>query len=174
MYILEAKPKNPKVLPDDKEKTPVKDTPEEIEPKTPEEELPPSEDEQGEVTSDNPASGTTEPDQMQVQLQQDAAIQDEKILAQQIRVDQAYRLKYIFANLVSLSKLVDNYIHDDFEELRDTLNTGIELFKDVLIPNLGKYFEDLDNIIDDFDDFLKKSLDLFTDIVKKVEEKKNE
>jgi len=89
-------------------------------------------------------------------------------------ISKSYELQQIFNRLLKLNKLLDNFTDFKYEKMRDSLNNATNLFKDILLPNIGVYTDQLDDLISKYKLLLKKSAEEIIKVYDKQQAEKEE
>lgn len=86
----------------------------------------------------------------------------------EVSLGRVFELKKIYARLLSISKLLDNYSNIEYNEVNKKVLQSLELFH-VIALNLTSFKEKIDDIIVKFYEFVTKILEEIETISKKVE-----
>lgn len=86
-------------------------------------------------------------------------------------IGKIYELKKIHQKLVSISNMIDHFASADFEDLRNYVNKGLELFN-IVTDNFAVFKDNIDILISDYYRFLERVVEKFEKLTKKLENEK--
>jgi len=73
-------------------------------------------------------------------------------------VDQVYRLKKLYAKLIAVSRIMDHYSDESFEDLQKKILESIDLFH-IIVSNYDVFKDKINIIIKSFEQLLQKSVE---------------
>lgn len=105
---------------------------------------------QEEYQEEQPGQG--QPEQGQVEEYEEASPEE-----QLSDVDKVYRLKKLYAKLIAVSKILDNYSDVSFDDLQKKILEAVDLFH-IIIFNYDVFKDKINPIIKSFEKLLEKAV----------------